>query len=138
MFVRTIEDVRNAGLEFIGGDGAASIARFLVADDNLGFAFSDVHLQAGLVVDRWYKHHWNANLVLNGTLEVTDYASGDVHALGAGALYCVGPKDRHCLEADTDVHLLSVFNPPLIGKEIHDEDGAYPSIGPVPPGPVGT
>ena len=79
--------------------------------------------------------HWEANLILDGTLAVTDYASGDIHRLGPGGLYLVGPTDRHRIEAVDDVHLISVFNPPLTGTETHDEDGAYPPTGPIPPGP---
>ena len=92
--------------------------------------------RAGTALDLWYKNHWEANLVLDGVLEVTDYASGDTHRLGPGGLYLVGPTDRHRIESVEDVHLISVFNPPLTGKETHDEDGAYPPTGPIPPGPV--
>ena len=138
MFVKTLEDVRNAGLEIISPDGAVTDARFLIADDRLGFGFSDVRLQAGLAIDRWNKHHWNANLVLEGTLEITDHATDAVHMLEPGALYCVGPKDRHRVAAIADVHLLSVFNPPLTGTETSDAAGSYPAGGPVPRGPAET
>ena len=85
--------------------------------------------------DLWYKHHWEGNLVLDGTFEVTDRETGKVHTLGPGALYVVGPKDRHHVRAITDVHVISVFDPPLTGTETHDADGAYPPTGPVPTGP---
>lgn len=134
MFVKTLEDVRNAGLEIISADGAVTEARFLIADDGLGFGFSEVRLRAGRAFDRWNKHHWNANLVLEGRLEITDLATDAVHKLESGALYCVGPKDRHRVATITEVHLLSVFNPPLTGTETPDADGAHPADGPVPPG----
>jgi L-ectoine synthase len=51
--------------------------------------------------------------------------------------YNVGPKDRHRLRAHTDIHLVSVFCPPLVGDEQHDKDGALAASGPVPPGPSG-
>ena len=135
MFVRTIEDGRAAGRESIRYGGAARVARYLAAEDGLGFSFSDVHYRAGREGELWYKNHWEANLVLEGTLEVTDYAADALHTLGAGGLYCVGPEDRHRLKAVTDVHLVSVFNPPLIGQEAHDADGSYESSGTLPPGP---
>ena len=37
----------------------------------------------------------------------------------------------------SDIHLLSVFCPPLVGNEQHDKDGALGPSGPVPPGPPG-
>jgi L-ectoine synthase len=48
----------------------------------------------------------------------------------------VGPEDRHVVRAETDLRLISVFNPPLRGDENHDADGSYPPTGPIPPGPA--
>ena len=135
MFVRTVEEVRNAGRELVLAGGAAISTRYLTAADNLGFSLHGVRLKAGASLELWYKHHWEANLILDGTLDVTDHADGDKHRLGPGALYLVGPADRHRIKAVGDVHLISVFNPPLTGSESHDDDGAYPPTGPIPPGP---
>lgn len=49
--------------------------------------------------------------------------------------YNVGPKDRHRLGVHTDILLLSVFSPPLMGDEQHDENGTLAPSGPVPQGP---
>jgi L-ectoine synthase len=68
---------------------------------------------------------------------VTDLTTGQSWKLESGVGYNVGPKDRHRLRADTDMHLISVFCPPLEGHERHDADGALPPSGPVPPGPEG-
>ena len=136
MFVKTLEDVRAAGMEVVVGDGLATSQRYLTAADNLGFSFHSVLLTAGVGGDLWYKNHWEANLVLDGTLEVKDYATDEVHELGPGCLYLVGPKDRHNVNPLTDVHIISVFDPPLVGNEPRDEDGAFPPTGPIPPGPA--
>ena len=138
MFVKTVEDVRKAGRELVVAGGAAVSTRYLTAADNLGFSLHGVRLAAGASTELWYKHHFEANLILDGTLDVTDHASGDTHRLGPGALYLVGPSDRHRIETHGGVHLISVFNPPLAGRESHDEDGAYPPTGPIPPGPART
>ena len=118
--------------------GAAVSIRYVTAADNLGFSLHGVRLAAGASTELWYKHHWEANLILDGTLDVTDHASGDTHRLGSGALYLVGPSDRHRIETHEGVRLISVFNPPLAGTESHDEDGSYPPTGPIPPGPART
>ena len=47
----------------------------------------------------------------------------------------VGPEDRHRVAALSDLHLISVFNPPLAGHEQHDSEGTLPASGPLPPGP---
>ena len=137
MFVKTVEDVRNAGQELVLAGGAAVSTRYLTAADNLGFSLHAVRLRAGASLELWYRHHWEANLLLDGILDVTDHARGETHRLGPGALYLVGPADRHRIEAVGGVHLVSVFNPPLTGVESHDEDGAYPPTGPIPSGPTG-
>ena len=136
MFVRTIEEVRAAGGEKIVSHGNARAIRLLTATDGLGFSLSDVHVRFGIEQTLWYKNHWEANLVLAGTLEVTDKTSGEVHTLGAGDVYCVGPDDPHHLVAKTDVQIIAIFNPPLDGDEQHDKDGAYPPTGPIPEGPT--
>jgi L-ectoine synthase len=135
MFVRTLEDVRQAG-RVVQTGGFATSERYLVAADGLGFSLHSVRIRKGGEGDLWYKHHWEGNLVLDGVFEVTDRGTGTVHTLEAGALYVVGPKDRHHVRALTDVHVISVFDPPLTGLETHDADGAYPPTGPVPTGPA--
>ena len=135
MFVKTIEDVRAAGMEVVVADGLATSQRYLTAADELGFSFHSVLLKAGVGGDLWYKNHWEGNLVLDGSMEVKDYATDQVHELGPGSLYLVGPKDRHHVNPLSDVHIITIFDPPLTGKEERDEDGSYPPTGPIPPGP---
>jgi quercetin dioxygenase-like cupin family protein len=134
MFVRTLDDLRKAG-RVVSIDGSVTSQRYLTVADGLGFSLHSVLLRKGAERDCWYKHHWEGNLVIDGTVEVTDYATGKMHRLEAGGLYLVGPKDRHHIKALTDVHIISVFDPPLAGTERPDADGSYPPTGPVPRGP---
>ena len=135
MFVRTAEDVRAAGREQVIDDGHATVQHYVTQADGVGFSVHSVLLAAGSDLDLWYKHHWEANVVLKGSCDVTDRASGEVHSLGADDFYLVGPKDRHRFQARTDVHILSIFDPPITGTEVHDEEGTFPPTGPVPAGP---
>ena len=137
MFVKRVDEMRAAGKEMVAANGQARTTRMLTKADGIGFGFSDVHLAAGAQALLWYKHHWEANHVVSGSGNVTDLTTGQIWALGAGVAYCVGPKDRHRLSATTDLHILSVFSPPLVGEEQHDDDGALAPSGPVPPGPPG-
>ena len=98
----------------------------LTKADGLGFGFSDVHFDAGAEAVLWYKHHWEANHIISGTGEVTDLTTGQTWKLEPSMAYSVGPEDRHRMRATTDIHLLSVFCPPLVGNEQHDKDGALP------------
>jgi len=137
MFVKRVDAMRRAGAEMSAASGQARTLRMLTKADDLGFGFSDVHLVAGSEATLWYKHHWEANHIMSGTGAVTDLTTGQAWALAPSVGYNVGPKDRHRLRADTDMHLVSIFCPPLVGNEQHDQDGALAASGPVPPGPPG-
>ena len=137
MFVRSMEQVREEGKALTLARGDVRVVRMLNAEDGLGFSLSRTSVKEGCIQELWYKNHWEANLILEGVLEVTDHASGESHNLGQGDVYCVGPTDKHRLVARSQVELVCIFNPPLTGHEVHDEDGAYPPSGPIPPGPKG-
>ncbi|MGH6719686.1 MAG: ectoine synthase [Alphaproteobacteria bacterium] len=137
MIIKTYAGLKAAGREKVVANGTARTLRFLTQDDGMGFTLSDVHLAAGRTNVLWYKHHWEANYILSGTGEVKDLTTGAVHPLEPGVMYIVGPKDRHSMKAITDLHLISVFNPPLRGDEQHDAEGTLPPSGPLPPGPKG-
>ena len=135
MFVKRADGMRAAGEEMITANGQARTIRMLTKADAVGFGLSDVRLAAGAETTLWNKHHWQANHIISGLGEVTDIATGETWELGPGTAYNAGPKDRHRLCARTDIHLVSVLSPPLLGDEQRDEDGVLPPSGPVPPGP---
>jgi L-ectoine synthase len=135
MFVKRADDMRREGRELVVANGQARTVRMLTAADDVGFGFSDVHLNAGAEATLWYRHHREANHILSGTGEVTDLTTEESWRLGPETAYIVGPEDRHRLRAETDMHLVSIFCPPLRGDEQHDGDGSLPPSGPIPPGP---
>lgn len=137
MFVKRADEMRRAGQEMVAAGGRARTIRMLTKSDNVGFGFSDVHFSQGAEAVLWYKHHWEANHIVSGNGEVTDLTSGETWKLEPSFSYSVGPKDRHRIRAHSDIHLVSVFCPPLAGTEQHDADGALTASGPVPPGPPG-
>jgi L-ectoine synthase len=137
MFVKRADAMRAAGKEILVAGGTSRTIRMLTQADDVGFGFSDVQFDAGAEAVLWYKHHWEANHIIAGRGEVTDLTSGKTWPLSSGTSYCVGPRDRHKLRALTDMHLVSIFSPPLRGDEQHDADGTLPPSGPVPPGPAG-
>jgi len=137
MFVKRVDAMAQAGQEMTVANGRVRTLRMLARADDVGFGFSDVHMAAGAEAELWYKHHWEANHILEGSGEVTDLGSGESWALAPGMAYNVGPRDRHRLRAHAEMHLVSIFCPPLAGDEQHDQDGALAPSGPVPPGPAG-
>ncbi|MBT5415858.1 MAG: hypothetical protein HOH66_17915 [Rhodospirillaceae bacterium] len=135
MFVRSADAMRAAGEELVISGGTARALRMLTKADRVGFSFSDVHVAAGAKSDLWYKNHWEANLTIGGEGVVTDLATGKSWPMRDGTMHIVGPKDRHTVEAKTDLHVISVFCPALAGDELHDADGSLAPSGPIPPGP---
>ena len=137
MFVKRVDEMRAAGKEMVAANGQVRTIRMLTKADGVGFGLSDVHLAEGAEAILWNKHHWQANHIVSGSGEVTNMNTCQTWELGPGMAYNVGPKDRHRVRAHADIHLLSVFSPPLMGDEQRDEDGVLPESGPAPSGPPG-
>ena len=123
MFVKRVDDMRRAGKEMMTANGQARTIRMLTQADAVGFGFEDVRLAAGAEATLWVKQHWQANHIVSGAGEATDMTSGQTWELAPGMAYYVGPEDRHRLRARTDIHLLSVISPPLMGDEQFGADG---------------
>ena len=99
--------------------------RFLVADDNVGFTLTETSVEAGSKQTLWYKHHIEANYVIEGEGEVENVATGEVFPLKPGTMYTLDKHEKHQLRTFTRMRLVCVFNPALTGRETHDDDGAY-------------
>ena len=134
MMVMHVDELRAAGREKVVAGGSTRSIRALIQKDQLGFSLSDVRLDAGNRSALWYKHYWETNIVLDGQGTVTDLSTEESWSLAPETIYVVGPDDRHSIESETDLHLLSLFNPPLQGDEQHDQGGTLPQSGPLPPG----
>jgi L-ectoine synthase len=75
-----------------------------------------------------YQNHVEAVFCIAGRAELTDLATGAVHEIVPGTLYALNDHDRHVLRVIEEFHSVCVFNPPLVGPEVHDETGAYPVL----------
>ena len=104
--------------------------RLLLAGEGMGFSFHDTVLFAGSVTPMWYRNHLEAVYCIEGEGELEETVSGRVHRIAPGTLYALDEHDRHVLRATTDLRMICVFNPPLWGGEVHEEDGSYPLLGP--------
>ena len=102
--------------------------RYLLKKDGMGFSFHETILHAGMETRMWYKNHLEAVYCVEGEGELEDLATGERHHIGPGAMYALNAHDRHVLRTKTDMRMLCVFNPPCVGGEVHDEDGAYPLL----------
>lgn len=102
--------------------------RYLLAEDNMGFSFHETVLYAGTETRMWYKNHLESVFCVGGSGTLEDLATGEIHEIEQGTMYALDKHDRHVLRAQTDLHMICVFNPPLVGPETHDAEGAYPLL----------
>ncbi len=101
--------------------------RLVLADDGVGFSFHDTIIRAGTETYIHYANHIEAVYCVGGNGEVHDIANNTTHKISDGMMYLLNNHDRHYLRGGTeDMRLICVFNPPLTGKEVHDENGHYP------------
>ncbi len=126
MIVRDIEDLKSRGT-YRENPGVWSSARYLLRDDGVGFTLTQTTVAAGTEQEMEYRNHIEANLVIDGEGSVVDVATGTEHPLRPGSMYTLDKHDRHVLKARTDMRLVCVFSPALVGNETHDEHGSYPS-----------
>lgn len=102
--------------------------RFLLRRDGVGFSMHDTVMKAGTETFMWYANHIEAVYCVDGEGELEDHATGEKYAIKPGVLYCLNKHDKHIMRPRTDLRLICVFNPPLTGREVHDERGVYPLI----------
>lgn len=123
MIVRSLREIIDSPRD-VRGEAWAS-RRFLLAEDGVGFTLTETSIVAGSEQVLWYKHHVEANYVIEGEGEVENLVSGEVYALAPGTIYVLDQHERHRLKAHTAMRLVCVFTPALSGRESHDADGAY-------------
>lgn len=126
MIVKHLEDIVGTDAD-IRADTWNS-RRFLLKKDGMGFAMNDTIIKAGTESYFWYANHVEAVYCVEGTGEIEDIGSGQVHEIRPGTMYALNDHDKHYLRAKTQLRLICVFNPPLTGHETHDENGVYPLI----------
>ena len=103
--------------------------RLLVKADGMGFTMTRTTVHPTKDFQLWhYKNHLEACYCIKGHGVLKD-AKGNKHTIKPGLMYALDENDKHYFKATDTVILICVFNPPLVGKEIHGKDGSYPECG---------
>jgi len=102
--------------------------RIVLANDRVGFSLHETVLDAGSVNDFWYANHVEAVFVTEGEGELYDKDNDVTYQLGPGSMYLLNGHEKHQLRPKTQMRTVCVFNPPVTGREVHDENGVYPLI----------
>lgn len=99
--------------------------RMLLESDGMGYTITHTTITPGMR-QRWhYKNHLESCYCLKGSGILTEESTGNTHRILPGIMYVLDKNDAHWFIADVEVQLLCIFNPPLKGKEVHQEDGSY-------------
>ena len=126
MIVRTLNEISGTDADIVTENWRSR--RIILAKDGVGFSMHETTLVAGTVNEFWYANHIEAVLVTEGEGILTDMATGETHELAAGSLYLLDKNDKHELRPHTAMRTVCVFNPPVTGREVHDEHGVYPVL----------
>ena len=126
MIVRHHDDVYKTSKKVKCKKGQWESVRLLLADDNMGFSFYITTIFAGEVLNMHYKHHLESVYCISGEGELRVVADDKKHPITPGTIYALDQHDEHILIAHTEMKMACVFNPPLVGAEVHGSDGSYP------------
>ena len=126
MIVRTLDDITDTDADIKQPNWRSK--RIVLAKDKVGFSVHETTLYAGTVNDFWYANHIEAVFIIEGEGELTDKATGQTYQLKPGSIYVLNEHDQHQVRPKTDMRTVCVFNPPITGREVHDETGVYPLV----------
>lgn len=124
MIVRSLREIEGSDREVSAENWMSR--RLLLRDDNMGFSMHDTIIRSGTATEMHYEHHLEAVYCIQGKGTVTVLETGKVFNIEPGTVYALDQNDRHVLRAESTMRMVCVFNPPLVGPESHDENGAYP------------
>ncbi len=106
--------------------GGGTSDRLLVEKDKMGFAVCHTIVKKGSSSKLEYRNHLEACYCISGSGQVVE-KDGTVHEITPGTIYVLDEHDPHELRGGEteDMHLVSIFNPPITGDEKHTltEDG---------------
>ncbi len=126
MIVRTLDEITDTDADIKTENWRSK--RMVLAKEGVGFSVHETTLYAGTVSRFWYANHIEAVFVVEGEGEITDLGTGETHQLAPGSLYLLNDHDKHEVRPRTDLRVVCVFNPPVTGREVHDENGVYPLV----------
>lgn len=124
MIVRTLENAENSDRRITADNWEST--RMILKEDNMGFSFHITTIYANTETHIWYQNHLESVYCMSGEGEIETIADGKVYPIKPGTLYVLDKHDEHLLRGTTEMKMACVFNPPLNGKETHDENGVYP------------
>lgn len=128
MIVRTTAEITGTDRDVADPKGNWRSKRIVLGGDRVGFSFHETTINAGSVNEFHYANHVEAVWLVEGTGTLLDRETGETYPLAPGSMYLLDGHERHTVTAETELRMLCVFNPPVVGTEVHDENGVYPLV----------
>jgi len=126
MIVRDINDIDGTQDDVVTDTWRSK--RIILKKDGMGYSVHETTIYAGTETHIWYQNHLESVFCIQGEGEVETIPDGKIYPIRPGVLYALNEHDNHYLRAKTEMKMICVFNPPLTGREVHDEDGVYPIV----------
>lgn len=125
MKVLSVKDLQGTSREVHCPKGGFISSRLLLESDGMGFTLTHTFIPKGMPQTWHYKNHFEACYCVSGEARVGNLETGETFSIKPGDMYALDRHDRHLFMALEDTVLICVFNPPLKGAEVHQEDGSY-------------
>lgn len=126
MIVRTLDEITDTDRDVKTPNWRSK--RIVLAGDGVGFSVHETVLDAGTVNDFWYANHIEAVVCVEGEGELLDKETDKTYQIKAGTMYLLDGHEHHQLRPASEMRMICVFNPPVTGQEVHDENGVYPLL----------
>ena len=126
MIVKHLQDV--IGTENDVDTETWNARRLLLRKDGMGFSLHATIIKEGTETYIWYANHLEAVYCISGEGEIEDLDNNITYPITPGTLYALNGHEKHYLRAKKEMRMVCVFNPPVTGREVHDENGVYPLI----------
>lgn len=104
-------------------NGGFTSNRILLAEDNMGYSMTKTVIEPNGKQFWWYKNHLESCYCVSGKGVLT--VNEKEYIIEPDVTYILDKNEKHYFEAIETVTLICVFNPPLHGDELHNEDGYY-------------
>lgn len=104
-------------------NGGFTSNRILLKKDNMGYSMTKTVIEPNGKQFWWYKNHLESCYCVSGSGVLT--VGETEYKIEPDTTYVLDKNEKHFFEAIETVTLICVFNPPLVGTEVHNEEGFY-------------
>jgi ParB-like chromosome segregation protein Spo0J/quercetin dioxygenase-like cupin family protein len=99
--------------------------RILLESDGMGYTMTKTVIPVNGKQFWHYKNHLESCYCISGKATLTNALTNEEFHIEADTTYVLDKNDPHYFEAHEETILICVFNPPLNGREVHNDDGSY-------------